>query len=124
MITSERCQLFYRYTQNGAGIKKYYSIFVWSQTLNQWPESKHPDRYNDVQDCVYFWELWSDFVLGNSQTAEIGMSEFSDVVHLVGDGVFGINPLFFETPLGKIYLRINNPRLLRDVLIEEILEND
>ena len=124
MITSERCQLFYHYTQNGADIKKYYSIFVWSQTLNQWPESKHPDRYNDVQDCVYFWELWSDFTVANIRSIEKSMNEFSDVVHQVGDGVFGSNKSFFGTPLGKTYLKLNNPPLLRDILIEEILEND
>ena len=124
MITSERCQLFYEWFQVGKVPNHNWSMNVWLKTLDQWPDSKDPDRWKDVQDCVYFWELWSDFVLRNSETVEMGMSEFSDVAHQVGDGVFGINPLFFGTPLGKIYLRINNPRLLRDVLIEEILEND
>lgn len=124
MITSERYQLFYEWFQVRKVPNHNWSMHVWSKTLDQWPDSKDPDRWKDVQDCVYFWELWYDFVLGNSQTVEMAMSEFSDVAHQVGDGVFGINPLFFGTPLGKIYLRINNPRLLRDVLIEEILEND
>ena len=124
MISEKRCQLFYKYIQTKKGNKNYYSTFVWSQTLNQWPGAKHSDRYEDVQDCVYFWELWSDFILRNSGSVEIGMNEFSDVVHQVGDGVFGSNKSFFKTSLGKIYLKVNNPRLLRDILIDEILEND
>jgi hypothetical protein len=124
MITSERCQLFYQYIQNKADMKNYYSTLVWSQTLERWSESKHTDRYNDVQDCVYFWELWSDFTLSNIISIEKSMNEFSDVVHQVGDGVFGKNKSFFKTPLGRTYLKLNNPPLLRDILIEEILEND
>ena len=124
MITSERCQLFYEWFQVGKVPNHNWSTYVWSKTLDQWPDSKDPDRWKDVQDCVYFWELWSDFVLRNSQTVEMGMSEFSDVAHQVGDGVFGRNKSFFKTSLGKMYLKINNPRLLRDVLIEEIFEND
>ena len=124
MISEKRCQLFYKYIQSKKGKKNYYSTFVWSQTLNQWPGAKHPDRYEDTQDCVYFWELWSDFVIGNSESVDFGMNEFSDVVHQVGDGVFGSNKSFFKTSLGKIYLKVNNPRLLRDILIDEILEND
>jgi len=124
MISEKRCQLFYKYIQSKKENKNYYSTFVWSQTLNQWPGAKHSDRYEDVQDCVYFWELWSDFVIGNSGSVEFGMNEFSDVVHQVGDGVFGSNKSFFKTSLGKIYLKVNNPALLRDILIDEILEND
>lgn len=124
MISEKRCQLFYKYIQSKKGKKNYYSTFVWSQTLNQWPGAKHPDRYEDTQDCVYFWELWSDFVIGNSGSVDFGMNEFSDVVHQVGDGVLGSNKSFFKTSLGKIYLKVNNPALLRDILIDEILEND